>query len=137
MMINKYHAKGQYYDGYYFGSTLESKVYHLLKKYDDNLSIHPRLTLVDGKKPWRPIAWKPDFYSPVFNQYIEVKGTLTPEFKLKMQLLHYLNPGMIEDIWFVTRNRSYRWQGIYLMNIDEFQRHLKAQEFKLIGEHQP
>ncbi|CDM93232.1 DUF1064 domain-containing protein [Limnospira indica] len=137
MMINKYHAKGQYYDGYYFGSTLEAKVYHLLKKYDDRLLVHPQLTLVNGKKPWRPITWKPDFYSPVFNQYIEVKGALTTEFKFKMQLINYLNPGMIEDIWFVTRNRSYRWQGIYLMNIDEFQRHLKAQEFKLTGEHQP
>ncbi|BAI88337.1 hypothetical protein NIES39_O07300 [Arthrospira platensis NIES-39] len=37
-----------------------------------------------------------------------------------MQLLQYLNPGLVNQCWFVIRGTSYRWQGISFINIDEF-----------------
>lgn len=120
-MANKYNAKGQYCEGYWFPSTLELKLYHLLKKYDDKLILHPKLIIIRAKKPWKSVTWTPDFYSPVFNQYIEAKGMMTDTFKLKMQLINAISPGLIDHTWFVCRQGSYHWQGIGLMNIDKFQ----------------
>ncbi|WP_434221691.1 DUF1064 domain-containing protein [Limnospira platensis CENA597] len=120
-MKNKYNARGQKIDGYYFPSAFECRVYHLLRKHDNQLIVHPKMTLIEHTKPWKNITWIPDFYSPFFNRYIEVKGVLTDSFKLKMQLLQYLNPGLVNQCWFVIRGTSYQWQGISFINIDEFQ----------------
>ncbi|BAI94177.1 hypothetical protein NIES39_Q01690 [Arthrospira platensis NIES-39] len=89
-----------------------------MKKYDEQLIVHPKMTLIENQKPWKNITWTPDFYSPFFNRYIEAKGVLTDAFKLKMQLLQYLNPSLVNQSWFVVRGQSYRWQGITLTNVD-------------------
>lgn len=126
--MNKYNARGQQIDGHYFPSALECRVYRLLKKYDEQLIVHPKMTLIENRKPWKNITWTPDFYSPFFNRYIEAKGVLTDAFKLKMQLLQYCNPGLINQCWFVVRGHDFRWQGISFINIDKLQDLLTALE---------
>lgn len=123
-MSNKYNARGQYINGIFFDSTLEVKAYYLLIKKDPQLVIHPKLTLIPKSKNWKGVTWFPDFYSPVLNKYIEVKGAMTDVFKIKMQLLHFLNPSLLNDIIFVSKQTT-EWEGITTIGIDEFDAYLE------------
>ena len=60
-MKNKYNARGQKIDSYYFSSAFECRVYHLLRKHDNQLIVHPKMTLIEHAKPWKNITWIPDF----------------------------------------------------------------------------
>lgn len=123
-MNNKYNARGQYIDSIFFASTIEVKAYYLLKQKDPQLIVHPKLTLIEKTKNWKGVTWYPDFYLPSLNKYFETKGTMTEAFKLKMQLLHFLNPDLFDDIIFVFK-KPMKWGGITGIGIDELGAYLK------------
>ena len=101
MSYNKYKNKKTMVDGIKFDSEMESHYYIYLKQLKEigevvDFVLQPTYLLQEGfdlnGKRIRPITYKADFkviYKDGHEEVIDVKGTLTEEFKIKRKMLLY------------------------------------------------
>lgn len=90
---HKYGAVKTAIDGIEFDSKAEA-LYYQLHKHDKGMKMQEKFVLMDkfklNGKAYREIAYKPDFtfYDENGNltKVVDVKGVLTPEFKIKSKL---------------------------------------------------
>ena len=90
---HKYGAVKTVIDGIKFDSKAEA-LYYQLHKHDNGMKMQEKFVLMDkfrlNGKAYREIAYKPDFtfYDENGNltKVVDVKGVLTPEFKIKSKL---------------------------------------------------
>ena len=90
---HKYGAVKTAIDGIEFDSKAEA-LYYQLHKHDNGMKMQEKFVLMDkfrlNGKVYREIAYKPDFtfYDENGNltKVVDVKGVLTPEFKIKSKL---------------------------------------------------
>ena len=90
---HKYSAVKTVIDGIKFDSKAEA-LYYQLHKHDNGMKMQEKFVLMDkfrlNGKAYREIAYKPDFtfYDENGNltKVVDVKGVLTPEFKIKSKL---------------------------------------------------
>ena len=90
---HKYGAVKTAIDGIEFDSKAEA-LYYQLHKHDKGMKMQEKFVLMDkfklNGKAYREIAYKPDFTfydeNGNLNKVVDVKGVLTPEFKIKSKL---------------------------------------------------
>ena len=90
---HKYGAVKTVIDGIEFDSKAEA-LYYQLHKHDNGMKMQEKFVLMDkfrlNGKAYREIAYKPDFTfydeNGNLNKVVDVKGVLTPEFKIKSKL---------------------------------------------------
>ncbi|MDT2766527.1 DUF1064 domain-containing protein [Lactococcus raffinolactis] len=90
---HKYGAKKTVIDGIEFDSKAEA-LYYQLHKHDKGMKMQEKFVLMDkfklNGKAYREIAYKPDFtfYDDQGNliKVVDVKGIMTPEFRIKSKL---------------------------------------------------
>lgn len=90
---HKYGAVKTTIDGIEFDSKAEA-LYYQLHKHDKGMKMQEKFVLMDkfklNGKAYREIAYKPDFTfydeNGNLNKVVDVKGVLTPEFKIKSKL---------------------------------------------------
>ena len=90
---HKYGAVKTVIDGIKFDSKAEA-LYYQLHKHDNGMKMQEKFVLMDkfrlNGKAYREIAYKPDFTfydeNGSLTKVVDVKGVLTPEFKIKSKL---------------------------------------------------
>lgn len=126
---NKFNAKRTSYEGIAFDSEAELQRYQQLKSMQhkgeiQNLRVHGhpdcKFLLVPKQKrdgrAIRELSYIPDFVY-IENDtviYEDVKGMITPEFKIKVKLVYYMFPKAI--LRFVVKRQNKK-QGIYFKEI--------------------
>jgi hypothetical protein len=118
--VSKYHARKKELDGHVFDSCAEARAYQNLRMQEqagfiDGLRLQPRFLLQagfrdDAGKWHRKIEYVADFeFSRTWgNQRIvvDVKGMLTPVFRLKEKLFREKYPTVTLEIWDTKRRKA-------------------------------
>jgi len=137
---NKFYNKKVRYDGLLFDSLFEREIYSIIKTFDPRVIHHPKIPLIPNTRQkgyvapiigfvpssaWKVPTWTPDFFSPLANCYIEAKGLMTDDFKLKMQVLFQVNSQVLDSLVVVSRKKQ-EWQGIRTTTCHQLISWLKA-----------
>jgi hypothetical protein len=100
--MNKYKNTKTIVDGITFDSKLEARAYKYFRDHPDYviMELQPKFVLQEafeyrGKKI-REIAYKADFLIQYRSKpfVVDAKGVETPEFKIKLKMLHYEYPSI-------------------------------------------
>lgn len=98
-------AKKVYATDYTFDSTFEYKTYKILEAHfepEKDLFVHQRILITPGKTPQYHIYQNIDFYIKSLDVWIEAKGRMTPEAKVRLAFLRNIHPETYAKIKFVT-----------------------------------
>jgi hypothetical protein len=102
-MNNKYHSQKVKSNGLTFDSQFEYATYQAILSCGINdVKIHHPITIYRENQYFDELKWRCDFYLPELNIYIESKGFLHRDFKLRMMLLTTINPHVWKRLILVT-----------------------------------
>lgn len=118
----KYSNQKTTLDGHTFDSALEARAYTLLKALESarvirGLELQPRFTLQEKAKGRRAIEYVADFQFLDWGRFresrvVDVKGALTPVFKLKRKMMAEKHPTVKVELWdrAKVKDLERRWQ---------------------------
>jgi hypothetical protein len=102
-MNNKYHSQKVKSNGLIFDSQFEYATYQAILSCGINeVKIYYPIRIFHENSFFPELNWKCDFYLPELDIYIESKGFLHRDFKLRMMLLTTVNPYIYRKLILVT-----------------------------------